>query len=581
MKKNYRKIIFIILIIDLLILLSFSNMQDNSYNSDESSVITESLSYLKEGNKSKALSLLLDALKKYPSSYEIPQAIGEIFFNSEVYDLALKYYQISYKNGNQKVEIIEKLGECNAFLNKNKKAIKYLALAFSMGNSDPYYLYSLIWILLKEKKFEQAQRYLDIGFSLYGDLSYFTGAQALLFANTFQIEKAREFYAKVLTETASYTPVYFYNWGVMEYEIKNYRDAEQLFHGAASFGGLAEAFLALGELELLKVDTKAAEAAFLKGKPSIKSPFILYDLLSLYGFLGNKSKIESIYRNIKKYPNQWWIYQYNLNLNEQMMNFYELEKNYLSTYIILESKTFYPEFTQKLGSKIKTLYFKGLKLLSDLKFRYSSLMFLLSVDKKDEPLTFYKTARNAVSGFKLIEKKLCRSEMEIFRKISPDTSSIYWLDLAKLSSKKSKKLQYIDLFLKNCDNEYDRMSILEALELKAKIFKKNRNAYCDLLFQIASISTDYFNSNNIKIPVKFSYKEKNKEIKTLLKYFQTKGIVADKNSPIEVQISFKGAYTLIVSYKGNDRFFSFVKEDIIYDRLNIYSNFFGLSAQNK
>ena len=69
-------------------------MQDNSYNSDESSVITESLSYLKEGNKSKALSLLLDALKKYPSSYEIPQAIGEIFFNSEVYDLALKYYQI-------------------------------------------------------------------------------------------------------------------------------------------------------------------------------------------------------------------------------------------------------------------------------------------------------------------------------------------------------------------------------------------------------------------------------------------------------------------------------------------------------
>jgi Tfp pilus assembly protein PilF len=556
-------------------------MQENSYQSDESSIITESMSYLKEGNKSKALSILLDALKRYPSSYKIPQTIGEIFFNSEVYDLALKYYEISYKNGNQNVEIIEKLGECNAFLNKNKKAIKYFALAFSMGNSDPYYLYSLIWILLKEKKFEQAQRYLDIGFSLYGDLSYFTGAQALLFANTFQIDKAREFYAKVLTETASYTPVYFYNWGVMEYEIKNYRDAEQLFHGAASFGGLAEAFLALGELELLKVDTKAAEAAFLKGKPSIKSPFILYDLLSLYGFLGNKSKIESIYRNIKKYPNQWWIYQYNLNLNEQMMNFYELEKNYFSTYIILESKTYYQEFTQILGSKIKTLYFKGLKLLSDLKFRYSSLMFLLSVDKKDEPLTFYKTARNAVSGFKMIEKKLCRSEMEIFRKISPHTSSIYWLDLAKLSSKKSKKLQYIDLFLKNCDNEYDRMSILEALDLKARIFRKDKNTYCDILFQMASISTDYFNSNNIKIPVKFSYEEKNKEIKTLLRYFQTKGIIQDKNSPIHVQISFKGAYTVIVSYNGNDRFFSFVKEDITYDRLKIYSNFFGLSAKNK
>ncbi|HQJ41397.1 MAG TPA: hypothetical protein PK449_07550, partial [Exilispira sp.] len=166
-------------------------------------------------------------------------------------------------------------------------------------------------------------------------------------------------------------------------------------------------------------------------------------------------------------------------------------------------------------------------------------MFLLSVDKKDEPLTFYKTARNAVSGFKMIEKKLCRSEMEIFRKISPDTSSIYWLDLAKLSSKKSKKLQYIDLFLKNCDNEYDRMSILEALDLKARIFRKDINEYCDLLFQMASISTDYFNSNNIKIPVKFSYEEKNKEIKTLLKYFQTKGIIQDKNSPIHVQISFK------------------------------------------
>lgn len=570
-----QKNIYILLL--LLVLLSFLSFQNQDNNE---TILSDVDILIKEGNYSKALSLLLAEFNKNPQSSAISEKIASIFFSQQVFDLALKYYLISYKNGIVDVQVIEKIGECYAYLNNNKKAIEYLKKAFFMGNSDPYYLYSLIWVLLKEKKFDEANSYLEFGNSMYPNLSYFVGAKALFYANTFDIEEARKEYEKAILLTASYSPIYFYNWGVMEFQLRNYAKAEELFLGAASFNNFGEAFLALGEISLGKADLNLAEKYFLRGKPLLKSPFILYDLIYLYGIKGEKDKLISVYKSIIKFPNKWWIYQYNLNLYEQLMNFYELENQYYKTLYNLEKKTFYSKTKDKIKSQYLAATYIIYGFISKVKFKFYSILHLGSINKNIETLNYYNVSRKALSDFRFIENKLILNEKETYTKITNKEGYIYNLYFAQNIKNRKEKIRLAQLFIEKADSSYERLDIINALELMAKANKGNIDTYIEILGKIAKILPYYFNSSGLKIPVYIKYSGNGESINILKKYLKTKGIINNKTSKLKVNISCSDIYTFVIEYENKTNFFSFTKEDILNDRISIYYNFFSVFYEN-
>lgn len=574
MKQKY--IIILILIFVIFLFFSFQNNNNFQDNNNVDKVISDAEILIKQGNYSKALSILLNEFNKNKKSARISEKIASIFFSQQVYDLALKYYKIAYANGLKNVEIIEKIGESYAYINNNKKAIEYLKIAYFQGNSDPYYLYSLIWILLKEKKFNEAYNLLEFGNSMYPNLSYFIGARALYYANTFDIENARKDYEKVLLLTAYYSPIYFYNWGVMEYQLRNFQKAEDLFSQAANFSNFGEAFLALGEINLGKANIDMAERYFLRGKPLLKSPFILYDLIYLYSIKGEKEKLISVYKNIIKFPNKWWIYQYNLNLYEQMMNFHELEKFYFSNLIQLEKKSFYLDFTSKLRSFFNIVSYKILRLISGLRLRYYAIVHLMNINKNLESLNYYMISRKALAGFPFVNKRLILKEKSIYENLKIGDSHIYKLYLAQITKSKSKKEKLIDEFLQNADYQYEKLDILNALEMKAKINRYNIEKYIEIIGKIYQILPYYFNNSDLKIPIDIVFSGKKEKIRLAKKYFKTKGIILNRNSPLKLNLSCDDIFNFVFEYRGKTNFFSLTQEDIISDKISIYSNLLSI-----
>lgn len=571
MRQKLFKVIVLVLIV--FIFFSFQDLDQ------EDSIISESERLIKEGNYSKAISLLLAELNKNNKSYKIPERIAYILFSQQVYDLALKYYLLAYKNGFKDVTILEKIGECYAYINNNKKAIEYLQKAFYMGNSDPYYLYSLIWVLLKEKKFRQAYSLIELGDSLYPNLSYFVGAKALYFANTFDIKNARKEYEKALLLTASYSPIYFYNWGVMEFQLRNFNLAENLFSEAVKFTSFAEAYLALGEISLNKADLAKAERLFMTGKPLLKSPFILYDLIYLYSIKGEKEKLLSVYKSIIKYPNRWWIYQYNLNLYEQLMNFYELENFYYKNLIKLEKKSFYNSFQQKIISNFNIIKYKILAFISSIKLRYFSALYLMTIDKNVETLNYYQVARKVVGSFPLVEKKIILKEKQVYEKVTSTSGYIYDLYYAEMVKSKSKRMKLIENFLKKADYEYERMDILSALELKARIYKRDIDVYINIIGEIYNILPNYFISSDLYIPVNVSFTGEKDSISLIKRYLRKKGFRFTKASPINIEVSCSDIFNIVITYKGQSSFFSLTKDDIIFDRIALYHNMLSVFSK--
>ncbi|MFN3411214.1 MAG: tetratricopeptide repeat protein [Exilispira sp.] len=580
--SNQKLIIFLsFLIVLIFFFFSFQKDYDNKtssqYNSDdEDRIIVDSQQLIKEGNYSRALSILLGEFNKNNKSSKIPEQIASIFFSQQVYDLALKYFLISYKNGLKKVEIIEKIGESYAYLNNNKKAIEYLQLAFYNGNSDPYYLYSLIWVLLKEKKFEQAYALLELGESLYPNISYFIGAKALYYANIYDIEKARVEYEKALQLTASYSPLYFYNWGVMEFQLRNFSKAEELFLSASTFVNFGEAFFALGEIYLNKADLIKAEKYFLTGKPLLKSPFILYELIYLYALKGDKDKLISVYKSIKKYPNKWWIYQYNLNLYEQLMNYYQLESFYYEKLIQIEKKSFYLNNLKLLKSRLDIIYYNFLRIIANIRFKYYASLHLANIDKKLERLNFYQVARKVLSSFPLIEKVLILKEKNIFESITLNEGYIYYLYYAQKVNSKKLKNQYLDYFLKKADKNYEQLERITAFEIKAYMNRKNINLYLNIISEIGKILPSYFSSSGLKIPVNIKYTGEKDKIKIIKRYLKTKGFILNKKSNFKINVDCSDIYNFVTEYNGNINFFSLTYDDIIQDRISFYSNILNI-----
>jgi len=204
----------------------------------------------------------------------------------------------------------------------------------------------------------------------------------------------------------------------------------------------------------------------------------------------------------------------------------------------------------------------------------------MSIDKKLESLNYYQISRKALSSFPFINKKLILTEKSIYEKVNSKDSHIYDLYLAQISKSKIKKEKLIDQFLLKADYHYERLDILNALEIKAKLNRKNIEKYIEIIGKIYEILPYYFNSSDLKIPIDIQFDGKKENIKLIKSYFKAKGIIINKDSNLKLNVSCGDTFNFVLEYKGSSSFFSLTKEDISYDRVSIYANLLSILRNN-
>ncbi|MBI9098695.1 MAG: hypothetical protein JEY91_09460, partial [Spirochaetaceae bacterium] len=94
-------------------------------NHDEDWFFDEAEKAIEKENYEYAISILEDGRRAYPGSYRIIEKIGDLYFDKDLYSLALETYREGELLEPDKGSILYKVGSTLGRLNENDQAIEY------------------------------------------------------------------------------------------------------------------------------------------------------------------------------------------------------------------------------------------------------------------------------------------------------------------------------------------------------------------------------------------------------------------------------------------------------------------------
>lgn len=529
---------------------------------------------LAQNNKSSAISLLLNSINKFPESTSIPYKLAEIFYNEKVYPLALKYYLTSYKRGKNDPIIYFYIGDCYAYLNKNKSALFWFYKSLKLNSAQPYTIYSIAWILLKNKEYKEAERLLKNAIKRFPNSGYLYGALAVLYANINKIELSRLYYEKAYSISGfQNSSVLLYNRGILEYSFGYYDNAYEYFKKAYDIGDLSEVPLAIGELEYLKGNFDVSLQYYKQSLKNLRSPLILYDLLYLWIYKGNYLKASEYFKKINNFQNNYWIYLYNLHINEYNYQFYTMKKDFYEIKLNYNKKQFYNKFSFNYYIDIIKDYFlkNTFKILAKI-YSFSSIKKLSLYNK----IEYYKTLKNIFKGISPLYKFYLNKQLYYSKEVSQNLLPQLYLEFIQYySNKKDLKMfkYYENLFLNSYNKPFDNLNYFIYIEAKTSLYKKiDKNLYLQNLLKLLKISPLYFQFTDFYIPVKVIFKNfTDKKIKkNIVSYIKRKGFkIANSNNNQDY------LFLLNIDYSSPYIIFNFTINPFYSSNKDIYTTTFG------
>lgn len=563
---------------------------DEFINYDEVAIVEKAKYLVDAGNISEGLKLLLEGLKKYKKSKVIPKKLGEIFYNQQLYPLALKYFLLANKKGDNSFYLLSMIADTYAYLNEDNKALKWFEKSFSQYLYQPYNFYSYIWILLKLELYEIAKQKIDQFYDFFSGFSYLDSALAVLYANLGEYEKSKYYYKKVLNFPGSYQGTIYYNWGILEYTFFNYNEAYSLFMKSYTNSDMPEAFLALGEIYLSALNFDLANSLFIAGLEKLQAPLILYNLFELNKLRGYHEKAIEYGDKIINYNNDNWIYRYNLNKSEHLANHYE----FLYEYSKLKIKSLKTKFSNNIIKNIKN-YFQILKykvnnFYFDIMKKFYNFKVLKKYNFEYAFIEYYKRLIKIYDWNKYFYLKYLNKLEYYFNKFYGNkTGTIYFYYLECADKFNNYKLfnKYENKFLETYDKNYEKSLYLNYLNLKVNLSYKNKdyNNYLNAIIKLISIN--YISIKNIDVPIiaKFQYFNlSKKEISIFNKYFYKKNFIsANKIKKNKVDLNL--IFVINIEKINNENYIVYLinpfeskkieinLKDILKDNINIYEIF--------
>ncbi len=534
----------------LIIIIIFLIISTINIYSSELDVISNAEGLVESGQVSEALSLLIRAMEQYPKSYMIPNELGKIFTDQEAYNLALKYFKLSYKNGNKYFSIYKNIGRTYNRLNKNKKALKWYDKAIEVDSSDSYTNYVRIWIMIQEKMYDRAEKEVLKIYDDFKSSHYFDGVLGVLYAAIGEFDKARKYYR--LSDLKSYhtSTATLYNWSILEFNLGEYEKSKELLEMALRIGMSGESNLILGEISQVKANYSIAKDYYLKGLENLNSPYPLFNLFDLYGSTGDLDNYKLYKEQLNSSNNMFWIHQYSTSVNEFKGDIADINRIYYKDMLIKNNKSTLPWYKKILDwFKYKIKY-----KLSSFKYSYHTLLNIEKASNEYLKLEQCSKYKEIFKNINFLYKYFLKKEIKLTSKYKPNQLDSLYLEFLEYYTEHNslkKYEEYESLFLKH--NKKNLENLIFYYKTKLEILSK-RKTYNSQYYEALSFIL-FKNPNLLKLtktsyPVNIINKAKSKN---LYNYLKAKGFRKNKNSKISItinQISDKFSLS-IAGLKGN------------------------------
>jgi hypothetical protein len=424
-------------------------------------------------NWEKAVELYTLGVKLYPDDLNFPWALGNLFYNRRLFNLAWDEYRRCEQISPFNPELLYQLAQTSGYLNMNEVSTDYLQRFLILVPDDREAIGSLAWMYFKIHRTHDGEALLLSAIDRLGADIEFAMTLGTIYSDLFNYEEAKKWYIESIAGAEStgyrlFAAVAHYNLSILESRFYQYNLAFDRTNLSLNAANRSSGRLARGELYLRRMEINPTLAEYQAAFEMDTSPLSKLNLAQVFQVGGRLEEARLYAEDCLKLQDHSWMMNYGIDPIRYYRDVHEILKD---TYKGLEkAEAFIPaeNLREKILKPFKIIGYRFKAAVHELLFYKYSLLsassYGSSTNLKEihlDALEHYYEAFEPYPGRALDYLRLART---IEEPLIPESGADYDFKEGKLR----KREQLIRLALENFDPRWEQDLIAEAYAELAK-----------------------------------------------------------------------------------------------------------------
>jgi transglutaminase-like putative cysteine protease/tetratricopeptide (TPR) repeat protein len=502
-------------------------------------LLNDALHAIASENWEEALDLLSQGITLFPNNPDFHYSLGSVYSKKELYDAALKELTAARDLGYEDNELLSELSNVAGYLNRDTEALTYLSRYLEKEPDDLVAWSNFGWLCYKTNRLEE-------GIAALHRVTDEHGPDGNIYA------QARKYYTLAINlaeqkNQAYLASIYYYNRSILEEVFYHFDDAYADTIKSLEAAARSSGYLMQGELELRKLDYRAALSQYTKANNLDSTPLALMGLAETMNQAGYPDTALQYLAKIREKKDLSWIANYGTTTDQFKADLQGLYRDAYTLKRVSEKRRVVHNFST-LVSKLKNLImYSYLTWYHDSLFRientnvarYYAHSEKVYNDTKGHGLfknSFYFLAFNK---WKRVALPYLDDASNIELQYIPDANPAYLFEKGRLLRSISLLDEAIGLLHPEWERKTLAKAISERLLVENNPFKEQYRKLCGTLLHL---NPTLFIECDIRLPVSFQIPENvdsqnMNTIKKIRSYLKKAGFVSVRDSSLVVQIS--------------------------------------------
>ena len=313
------------------IFLFSSNIKTYTQENDPGAEEHLSLALAAENNEYWVLALELYKRGKtdYPLDYRFPLRLGDLYFNRELYRLAMDEFLIANSLAPGDTQLLYRLAQTAGNLNENKLAAAFLEKLLTLDPANREAIGALGWMYFKLHRLRDGEKLLSDALERFGPNVDFYMTLGTIYSDMFNYTEAKRYYLDAVNGAmslggAEFASVAYYNLSILESRFYRYQDALSGTTSSLLLSNRSSGHLACGELMMRRLDFNEACSEYNKAYEMDKSQLSKLSLAQAFLASGDLEQARLYAEDCLTSNNLYWMLNYGIDPVQYKRDLHEI-----------------------------------------------------------------------------------------------------------------------------------------------------------------------------------------------------------------------------------------------------------------
>jgi tetratricopeptide (TPR) repeat protein len=276
-----------------------------------------------------AVKILTEAKTRYPASPRASLALGDLYYDKELYTLALAEYREAEKKGAADFATLTQISRSFAKLNQEKSSIQYLARILQQYPDSTDTMDDLGWMYFKTHQLDKGEKVLLRGITKAGPQRGLTMTLGTVYSGMNRYDKSREYYLKSVEDALrvgdrNFAAIAYYNLSLLEHSFFHYNSALRYTDESIAMEDRPSGHLARGELFQSRMDFGSAQQEYQDAYAKDTTPLSKVNLAILFQKFGRLDLSRRYAEEVLGSKDYAWLVYYGTDLTRHLKELHAL-----------------------------------------------------------------------------------------------------------------------------------------------------------------------------------------------------------------------------------------------------------------